>query len=418
MNELVLSNHLRECKHSETLRINQLTHKLSKENKSVYRMGFGQSPFPVPEEICKALADANHRKEYTDVQGDLELRKAICDFHQKMEGKDWQEDELIVGSGSKILIFCIFAALVDAEVLLAAPSWVSYEPQAKLAGHEVNWLITKPEQRWRITASELEAYCQQRDKKQVPLVLVLNYPSNPTGQSYSKGELMDLADVMRRYNVLVIADEIYSLLNFESRCRSLQEFYPEGCIVTSGMSKWCGAGGWRLGFCHIPEALGRQFKQAVLGVASETYSCAPTPIQIAAISAYGNVDLVQPFIKKQVHLLKQVSDWCSNRLIEAGVQLSPAQGGFYLFVDFSKFKEKFKRLGITTSEKLTEVLLESCGVALLPGSAFGMPVDSLTARLAFVDFEGEQIWEEGDEPEIEHLKQGIRLICEWLQEGS
>ena len=410
------SNYIRECKHSETLRINQLSHALANDNQTVYRMGFGQSPFPVPTEICQALSRANHRKEYTDVQGDKRLRQAVCDLHQKLEGKNWKEEEIIIGSGSKILLFCIFAALTRAEILLPAPSWVSYEPQAKLAGHKVNWLITHSKNRWRLTAQQLEDYCKQRTTTELPLILVLNFPSNPTGQNYTESELKDLTRVMRQYNILVIADEIYSLLNFEGSYNSMQDFYPEGCIVTSGMSKWCGAGGWRLGICHIPEVLGSQFKQAVLGVASETYSCAPSPIQAAATSAYENVKLVQSFIDKQVDLLKQVSKWCSAKLTEAGVHLYPAQGGFYLFLDFSEFKQSLNKRGITNSTKLTESLLTSTGVALLSGSAFGMPEESLTARLAFVDFNGEQIWRQGKAPaEIQHLKHGIELICEWVQ---
>ena len=125
MNQLALASYFRDCKHSETLRVNQLSHTLIQKNQTIYKMGFGQSPFPVPDVVCEALSQARHRKEYTDVQGNLRLRQAICLFHQLFERKNWNEEQIIVGSGSKILLFCLFSAFAKAEVLLPAPSWVS-----------------------------------------------------------------------------------------------------------------------------------------------------------------------------------------------------------------------------------------------------------------------------------------------------
>lgn len=416
MKNEMLSPYLRDCKHSETLRINQLSHSMIKNNQTVYKMGFGQSPFPVHVSICDALAKASHRKEYSDVQGILELRQSICSAHQLLEEKNWSAEQVIVGSGSKILLFSLFSAFRNAEVLLPAPSWVSYEPQAQLAGHQVSWLITSIEDGWRITPQQLRNYCNQRLNPQIPLILVLNYPSNPTGQVYTKSELQQLAEVMRQYNIIVIADEIYSLLYFNGKCESLQTYYPEGCIVTSGLSKWCGAGGWRLGFCHIPQQLGEDFKQAVLGVASETYSCAPTPIQVAAIAAYLKTELAQSVLQNQTDLLNQVSSWCNNELANSGINLCEAQGGFYLFLDFAHYRHKLAQRGITTSNQLTQSILMNTGVALLPGSAFGMPAESLTTRLAFVDFDGEQVYKkELADFDFTHMKKGISLLCDWVK---
>jgi aspartate aminotransferase len=416
INLKIIENNLRPGKHSETLLINQLSQLRSDNNQSVYKFGFGQSPFPVPSKITKALSDASHRKEYMSVQGHKPLRDAIVSFHNNLENKSWSSEQVIVGAGSKILLFCIMAAFQKAEVLLPAPSWVSYEPQGKLAGHKVTWLTTMFENKWHLTPQQLSTFCEAREDKKTPLILVFNYPSNPTGQTYSKGELEDLANVMRKHHVIVIADEIYSLLNYDSNYSTLDDYYPEGCIVSSGLSKWCGAGGWRLGFNHIPKQLGDKFFQAVIGVASETYSCAPSPIQVAATEAYNDQELAISFLQKQTVLLKEISHYCCDLLKISNVKVHHAQGGFYLFPQFDFYTKKLIAKTINTSEQLTAAIMDETGVALLPGTAFGMKPTSLTVRLAFVDFDGSQILDEQIQPaQFDKVKEGIKKLCTWLE---
>ncbi len=412
-----ISKYLRESKHSETLLVNQLSLNRADNNQQVFKFGFGQSPFPVPVEISQALAESAYRKEYMSVQGHPPLREAIADFHKIQEGKDWHSDNIIIGAGSKILLFCVMAAFEKAEIVVPAPSWVSYEPQAKLAGHKVSWLETTFSDKWKISAEQLDSFCTQRETPEIPLLLILNYPSNPTGQTYDSQQLAELAEVMRKHNVIVIADEIYSLLSYGSsgeKQSSVADYYPEGCIVSSGLSKWCGAGGWRLGFMYIPQAL-TGLLNTVIGVASETYSCAPSPIQIAATKAYQEIELADNFLIKQIKLLDEISQYCADELTKVGIKVHCAQGGFYLFPDFSNYTEKLAKQNITTSEQLTSALMNDVGVALLPGSAFGMNESSLTTRLAFVDFDGNQV----NNNQVTHaqfgqVKSGIEQLCMWL----
>ena len=408
------SQYLRESKHSETLHVNQLSLSRAANNQNVYKFGFGQSPFPVPDEITKELSKAAYRKEYMSVQGHQPLRAAIVDFHKEKEGKDWFAENIVVGAGSKILLFCVMASFKQAEIILPAPSWVSYEPQGKLAGHKVSWLNTTFDDKWHLTPKQLDDYCSSRNKPEIPLILVLNYPSNPTGQTYNKAELSALSEVMRKHNVIVIADEIYSLLTFEKSYASIADFYPEGCIVSSGLSKWCGAGGWRLGFIYIPPQLG-DLLSTVIGVASETYSCAPSPIQIAATKAYSASNITDNFLTKQIEILSEISTYCTKALTDINIKVHVAEGGFYLFPDFSYYAVKLNNRGICTSEQLTSALMEETGIALLPGSAFGMKDTSLTTRLAFVDFDGSQIFNDNNaEFEYEKVKTGMTLLCKWL----
>lgn len=210
-----VSQYLRKSKHSETLQVNQLSLSRAENDQPIFKFGFGQSPFPIPVEITKELAGAAYRKEYMSVQGHLPLREAIANFHKEKEQKNWQSENIIVGSGSKILLFCVMAAFEQAEILLPAPSWVSYEPQGQLAGHKVTWLTTTFGEKWHLTPEQLDQHCSKRENPNIPLILVLNYPSNPTGQTYNAEEFTVLAQVMRKHNIIVIADEIYSLLSYE-----------------------------------------------------------------------------------------------------------------------------------------------------------------------------------------------------------
>ena len=411
-----LDANLRPTRHSETLLANQVCNERSRAGQSVYQLGFGQSPFPVPAHIVNALKQSAHRKEYVGVQGLPELRRAVASFHS-LSGEDWDPDRVIVGAGSKILLYCLMAAVERADVALVSPGWVSYEPQAQLAGHPVFRLDTTFEEKWRLTPSALDRFCSRRAHVDRPLILVLNYPGNPDGLTYSPAELADLAAVFRRHGVIVISDEIYGLLHHRGEHASLAQFYPEGTIVTGGLSKWCGAGGWRLGVMHIPHALGEHYFQRVIGVCSETYSCAPAPIQHAAVSAYSMNDQLQRFLQNQRAELSALGRWCATRLQEAGVRVHLPEGGFYLFPDFGDHRAALQARGIFTSQQLTRRLLEEEGISLLPGSALGMPDSSLTVRLAYVDFDGTPALHQGA-CDTGKMRRGVQNLCAWIESAD
>lgn len=411
--ESCLHSYLRESRESETLLINQLSLSLGAEQ-TVYKFGFGQSPFPVPQHIVSAMAGSAHRKEYMAVQGDPCLREAICEFHAKHEQRQWQSDDVIVGTGSKILIYCVMAAFLQADVLLPGPSWVSYAPQAELAGHDVHWIPTGFDKNWKITAADIEYTCKHLDPHK-PKIMVLNYPSNPTGQTYSAEELQTLVSTLRKYNILVIADEIYSFLTFGDAEAHLEDAYPEGVITSSGLSKWCGAGGWRLGYLHVPANL-CELKKRIIGVASETYSSAVAPVQIAAVEAYRQFTHAQDFIRIQKQALQHAAHIVTSKLQESGVKVHMSNGGFYLFPNFEPFTAALQRKGIRTSTQLAEVLLREIGVALLPGTAFGMAPESLSLRLAYVDFDGQAVLDGvSDDIVFEKLEAGVTALANWLK---
>ncbi len=379
---------LRETEQSETLFVNDESKKREFLGEQVYKFGFGQSPFLPPASVINRVKEEAHRKEYMSVQGDASLRKAIARFHSDVDGIQVNSDYVLVGPGSKMLIYIVMAAFKSADVFLVTPSWVSYEPQAKLAGHTVTRMQTNYAERWRLTPEALECACQNRADKKKPLLMVFNYPGNPDGLVYSEEELKALAIIFRKYNMLIISDEIYGLLHHDGAHVSLAKHYPEGTIVTGGLSKWAGAGGWRLGIALVSESLGKDFMDCVVGIASETYSCAASPIQAAAVDAYQNNDTIKDYLFHQRRILKALGNEVYTRIDKAGINVHAPQGAFYLNPDFSSVKEKLAAKGVYNSSQLCEQLIEDTGVALLPGNAFGYEEDSLVVRLAYVDFDG------------------------------
>ncbi len=408
--------YLRPINHSETLLINERSDQLA-VSRQVYRFGFGQSPFPVPAGVTEVLRRQAHEKAYLPVQGWLPLREAVAAFHRQQDGVDWQPERVLVGPGSKLLIYAIMAAFTRAEVLLVSPSWVSYEPQARLAGHRVSRLQADATTEWRLTPTMLETFCRTREHSELPLLLVLNYPGNPSGTTYSEDQLQALAEVMRRHQVLVISDEIYGMLHHRGEHRSLARYYPEGTLVTGGLSKWCGAGGWRLGVLHLPEALADNLLPRLLGVASETWSCVAAPVQHAAAEAYRFGPEVECYVQRERLVLSMLGQRAADKLSAAGIPTARPQGGFYLFPDFSPWREVLMSSGISTSEQLCSHLLQQAGVALLPGSAFGMPADELVARLSYVNFDGAAALQANDaelEAILSPVQDGLDALIGWL----
>jgi aspartate aminotransferase len=414
---------LRKVEQSQTLLLNEQSRRLQQEGRNVYKFGFGQSPFPPPQSVIERLQSAAHLKDYSPVQGIPELREAVAHFHRQWDRVSIDAEDILIAPGSKILIYAVMAAFTRADVLVPVPSWVSYIPQAHLAGHHVIKIPTFQEARWRLTPELLEKAIKSKIDAHVPSILILNYPGNPDGLTYTSDELAGLAAVARKHNVLIISDEIYGLLNHAGSHESIACHCPDNTIITSGLSKWIGAGGWRLGVALLPKALRGAFKETLLGIASETYSCAALPVQMAACEAYQPTDAIADYLQHQRRILATLGMACYHKLHNAGISVCEPQGGFYLFLDFSNLQGA----GISTSETLCEKLLADTGVALLPGTAFGMEPHHLSARLAYVDFDGAKALDASKEVGLQqplgpaysrhHFSktlEGIDKLCEWV----
>ncbi len=369
---------------SATLAINEQSNRLIKEGRKVYKLGLGQSPFPVPQPVVEELKVNAFQKDYLPVKGLDELRKAVAEYHCKTHGVCFTKDDVIVGPGSKELMF-LLQLVYYGDLLIPTPSWVSYAPQAHIIGRQVRWLKTRKENNWKLTDSEIIKQCETDPYK--PRIVILNYPSNPTGISFTEDELKKIAKVAKKYKLILLSDEIYGELHHKGEHISISKFYPEGTILSSGLSKWCGAGGWRLGTFVFPSSL-RWLQDAMAAVASETFTSTSAPIQYAAVRAFKKGTEIENYLWNSRKILKALSDYIFQKFSETGIFVTKADGAFYVFPDFSNFREKLNSKNISTSSRFCSKLLEETGVAILPGSAFGRPEEEITARLAYVDFDG------------------------------
>ena len=367
-----------KLKESSTLVINEKSKDLINQGKKVYQFGFGQSPFPVPETIVESLKNHAHRKEYLPIQGLVKLREAISKYLFKKTGNNYPKENILITPGSKEAMLLMHIAF-KGEIIIPAPGWVSYEPQAQIGSNKVHWLETKRSNNWFPTALELEKKIKKVGKNK-NIIFILNSPNNPSG-SVCKN-LKEIAKVARKYKLIVLSDEIYTDLTFKDEYNSISKFYSEFTFITGGLSKWCGAGGWRLGFLAVPPKL-KSFLTSLKSLASESYSTVNTPTQFAAVEAYeGNYDEYKNKVKG---ILNSVGNYVYNNLKSNKVLINPPQGAFYLMPEFKNTKYK-------NSSKLCEAILNETGVAMLPGSDFGFKPKRMLTRLSYTDFDGTEFY--------------------------
>ena len=371
----MLKNLVKNLRPSSTLLINETSRKLEAQGKKIFKFGFGQSPFKVPKSIVEELKNNAHQNKYLPMQGLLELRNEVAKYTSIKKNYNYKSENVIIGPGSKELMFLLHV-IFDGEIILPAPSWVSYAPQAVLGRNKIQILQTKRENNWFPTALEIEETILKDKSKNY--LLFLNSPNNPSGQICDN--LEEIASITKKYNLIILSDEIYSELTFKDNFQSISSFCPEKTIVSTGISKWCGAGGWRLGYFLVPDSL-IEIKNMINVLASETFSAVSAPIQYAAIKAYENDH--SNYINKSKNILYAVGNYVYENLKSNKILINKPQGGFYLMPEF--LNKKFN-----SSPEMCESILNDTGVALLPGTDFGFNKTQMLARLSFTDFDGQE----------------------------
>ena len=371
----MIKNIIKNLKPSATLRINEETKKLESQGKKIFKFGFGQSPFQIPKDIVDELKNNAYQNKYLPMQGLPELRLSISKYINNKKKYNYVSENVIIGPGTKELMFLLHV-LFDGDVILPVPSWVSYAPQAIIGRNKIHWLETTSSNNWFPTAESLEKIISKNKNKNY--LLFLNSPNNPSGQICSN--LEEISVVAKKNNLIILSDEIYSELSFKKDFKSISNYCPEKTIISNGMSKWCGAGGWRLGYFIIPESL-NEIKNSLKTLASETFSSVNAPAQYAAIAAYENNH--DEYIDNSKNILKAVGEYVYDNLKSNKVSINKPEGGFYLMPEFSN--ETF-----SDSNEMCGNLLKHTGISLLPGSVFGFSKKKMTARLSFTDFNGQE----------------------------
>ena len=405
----IIKEQIRHLKPSATLAINEQSNKLKKSGKKIYMFGFGQSPFPIPEPLVSSLKFNASKNKYLPMQGLEDLRTSIASsLNENQNNNNFNPENIIIGPGTKELMLLTQIAF-DGEVLLPAPSWVSYQPQALIAKNKVHWINTSISSNWFPTAENLEKKIKSIKSKN--LILLINSPNNPTGTTCKN--LKEISEIAEKYKLIILSDEIYSKLTFSGHYESISKYYPKRTIISSGLSKWCGAGGWRLGFFAIPEEL-NQLKDSLKILCSESFTSVSAPVQYAAIEAYKGDH--SEYVKKVNKILFFISNYVYEILKSNSIAVSKPEGGFYLFPEFKNAK-------FLSSSEMCSDILNKIGVALLPGSDFGLDPKKMIARLSYTDFDGENFLkntsgsknlDEGDlKKYAPNIVEGVHKLKEW-----
>ncbi|PID49839.1 MAG: aspartate aminotransferase [Proteobacteria bacterium] len=365
--DIKLAERIGRVKPSPTLAITALAAQLRAEGRDIVGLGAGEPDFKTPEHIQQAGIEAirSGKTGYTAVDGITELKQAIIDKFKRDNGLDYEANQILVSCGGKQSFYNLCQALLQTgdEVIIPAPYWVSYPDMVLLADATPVIVEATQEEHFKLSPEKLEAAITPRTK-----LFVINSPSNPTGVAYSDAELEQLGEVLRRHpHVLVATDDMYEHILFEGRrfvnilnvCPDLYE----RTIVLNGVSKAYAMTGWRIGYAGGSASL----IQAMKKVQSQSTSNPTSISQYAAVAAL-NSD--QSCIQVMLKAFEERHAFVCNRLNQIdGVDCLPADGTFY---SFPKVTAMIARLGLADDTALASYLLDKVGVAIVPGSAFGL----------------------------------------------
>jgi len=364
-----LSDRVNNIKPSPTLAVTNRAAELRAAGKNIIGLGAGEPDFDTPDHIKQAAIQALNEgfTKYTAVDGTPALKTAIINKFKQDNGLEYAANQILVSCGGKQSFFNLSLALLNEgdEVVIPAPYWVSYPDMVKMADATPVIVTTTQEQRFKITAEQLEAAITDKTR-----LVVLNSPSNPTGVAYTLDELKALGEVLKKHpQVLIATDDMYEHIRFNDEpfaniLNACPELY-ERTIVLNGVSKAYSMTGWRIGYAAGSAKLIGAMKK----IQSQSTS---NPTSIAQVAAQAALESSQDCVAEMVVAFKERHQYVIETLNSIkGVSCIPADGTFYAFPSFQEAIDNDERF--SDDIELAEFLLNEAGVALVPGSAFGAP---------------------------------------------
>ena len=372
-----LSDRVQRVKPSPTLAISALAQKLKAEGRDIINLGVGEPDFPTPAHIKQAGLDAiqDNKTGYTAVDGIPELKDAIVKKFKRDNDLNYEADQILVSCGGKQSSSNLYQALLNEgdEVIIPSPYWVSYPDMVLLAGAVPVIVEAGQSSNFKLTADMLENAITDKTR-----LFVINSPSNPTGVTYTKTELAALGKVLLKHpNIVIATDDMYELVLFnnllgddqtdEQKFANIVNATPElyeRTVVMNGVSKAYAMTGWRIGYAAGPVDLIKGMKK----IQGQSTSNPTTISQWAAVTAL-NGD--QTCLKPMLEAFKERHDYLVDALNQIdGVDCLPANGTFYSFPNVEKLITRVD--GVENDTELASFLLEKKGIALVPGSAFGL----------------------------------------------
>lgn len=365
-----LASRLERFSEPETLKMAKLARELRAQGHDVIGLSLGEPDFDTPDHIKQAMVDAvnNNYSHYPPVAGYLELRQAACNKLKRDNNLDYKPENIIVSTGAKQSIANLVFATVEGgdDVIIPTPYWVSYSEIVRLAEANPILVKTKYENKYKITAEELEAAITPNTK-----LFMFSSPCNPTGSVYSREELASLVEVFVKYpQITIMSDEIYEYTNYVGANVSIAEFpeVKDRVAIINGLSKGYAMTGYRLGYMaanlDIVKACDKIQGQMTSGTNAATQQAA-----VVALNAdlQPTLDMVKEFGERRKIVLQYLSEIPNIRCIEP-------DGAFYVFPDVSAyFGKKFGEQVIANADDLAMYLLEQAHVSSVSGGAFGEP---------------------------------------------
>ncbi|MET7327591.1 pyridoxal phosphate-dependent aminotransferase [Nonomuraea sp. NPDC005650] len=371
---------------SATLAANEDIDRRRRAGERVLHLAFGEAGLPVHPALRDRLAAAAERNGYGPVAGASELKTAAAGYWTR-RGLPTDPELVVCGPGSKSLLYGLLLA-IGGDIVLPAPSWVSYAAQADLVGSRPILVPAPPGEGGvpdpdRVAGEVLRARAQGRTVNS----LLVTLPDNPTGRLASPATIARLVEIARELDLLIISDEIYRDVVHDPTLpyTSPADLAPERTVITTGLSKSLALGGWRIGVARLP-AGSHVLHRSLLAVASEIWSAPAAPVQEAAAYAFDEPQELLVRIELSRRLHGAVARAVHERFTEIGADVPVPQGGFYLYPDLSHL-----RLG--GSAEITKILLEEHGIGVLPGHAFGDDPAAARVRVAVSLLYGETVEE-------------------------
>ncbi len=367
-----LAERLSRVKPSPTLAVTAKSIELKAAGRDVIGLGAGEPDFDTPDNIKEAAIAAIRKGQtkYTVVDGTMELKQAICAKFKRENGLDYKPSQVTVGTGGKQVLYNALMATLSRgdEVIIPAPYWVSYPDMVELAEGTPVIVQCSQNNGFKLRPEDLEAAITPKTKW-----IILNSPSNPTGAAYSRAELKALTDVLVRHpQVWILGDEIYEHVIYDGfEFVSVAQLEPrlyERTLTLNGVSKAYCMTGWRIGYAAGPVEL-------IKGIAAVQSQSTSNPCSISQAASVAALNGPQDFIPKHNEIFKQRRDMVVDMLNKAkGIHCLKPEGAFYVYPSCAGTIGRKTPQGkvIKTDEDFVTYLLESKGVAVVQGTAFGL----------------------------------------------
>ena len=368
----IVSNSLKRIKPSPTLAVTQKAREMKDAGKDVIGLGAGEPDFDTPDNIKEAAIDAIRRGEtkYTAVDGTPKLKKAIQGKFSRENNLSYELSQISVGTGGKQIIYNAFMATLNPgdEVIIPAPYWVSYPDMVLLAGGKPKIVQCSEKNEFKIKPKELKKAISKKTKW-----LIINSPSNPTGSCYTEKELEELSEILiKNKRIYILSDDIYEHITYDGfKFFTIAQIdaLKDRTLTMNGVSKSYSMTGWRIGYGAGP----KEIIKAMAKIQSQSTTNPSSISQAAAVEALNGT---QEFIKTRSESFKERRDFVVKSLNKIkGLTCFKPNGAFYVFPNCKSClnKKDIKNNKIKTDKDFVESLLENAGIAVVQGSAFGLP---------------------------------------------